>query len=61
MEKENIKDPEIVKEEFEDHTPVKINDPDCQHDWQFLFKDGEGRFNYRCKKCPFGRASNEEL
>jgi len=41
--------------------PLMVHDGTCKHEWQFMFKDQEGRFNYKCKHCMFGRASNEEL
>lgn len=50
-------------EEFKDTEPLVIFDGNKPHthEWEFVFKDGEGRYNYKCKHCIFGRASNERL
>lgn len=41
-------------------TPQKINDPNCKHQWQYIFTDSEGFENFRCQKCPFGRRNKED-
>lgn len=40
--------------------PKVMNDPDCDHDWKFIFRDGDGRDNFMCTKCPMGKAVNPE-
>ena len=36
--------------------PIVVDDGNCVHNWEFLFKDGDGRDNYKCTKCMHGRA-----
>ena len=31
-----------------------INDPDCDHNYQWIYTDAEGVENARCTNCPMG-------
>jgi hypothetical protein len=50
---------ESVQEErrFE---PKVINDPNCDHFYEEIGRDGEGVMQVRCLKCPMGRRITDE-
>ena len=68
-EQENSNQPQVepnewVEQENGDRVlltkPQQINDPNCKHEWQFIFTDSEGFDNYRCQHCPFGRRERKD-
>lgn len=69
MEQEDLKPQQVAVGEWVDKEngeremivePKKINDPNCKHEWQWIFTDSEGFENYRCKFCPFGRREKKD-
>ena len=41
--------------------PIKVNDTDHEHKWEYVFTDGEGVKNFRCThpNCMHGRRGND--
>lgn len=35
--------------------PVVVDNGQCEHEWFLIFRDGDGRNNYGCKKCMHGK------
>lgn len=54
MEEKNKESDNLEQKEWV-FKPKIINDPNCKHDYEYIFTDPEGYKNYRCKKCPMGK------
>lgn len=40
---------------IETFTPKIIHDGECDHEWEDLGFDPEGKGQVKCRKCPMGR------